>query len=58
MATRAEYGAELTVPHVAEDASDLARTEAVIVTHTEELDKLVPENKRQGSQPEDGGEVR
>ena len=42
----AEYGAELTILHVAESAPDLARAEAAIATRTEELDRLIPEDKR------------
>jgi len=42
----AEYGAELTMLHVVEGAPDLARTEAVIATRTQELDRLIPGNKR------------
>jgi nucleotide-binding universal stress UspA family protein len=42
----AEYGAELTMMHVAEDAPDLASAEALIATRTEQLDRLIPDNKR------------
>jgi nucleotide-binding universal stress UspA family protein len=42
----AEYGAELTLLHVAEDAPDRARTEAIIAEHTKELDKLLSETER------------
>ena len=37
----AEYGAELTLLHVAERAPDLARAEGIITRVTQELDKLV-----------------
>jgi nucleotide-binding universal stress UspA family protein len=37
----AEYGAELTLLHVAEKAPDLARAEGIIAKHIQELDKLV-----------------
>ena len=47
MSLAAEYGAELTLLHVAKKPSDLAEAEALIAAHTEQLDKLVPENKRQ-----------
>ena len=42
----AEYGAELTLLHVAESASDLARAEEIIAERTQELDKLVSETER------------
>src|SRR5215470_18017242 len=42
----AEYAAELTILHVAEDAPDLARAEAIISTHTVQLDKLISEDER------------
>jgi len=41
----AEYGAELTLLHVAETAPDLA-AEAIIAERTQELDKLVSETER------------
>ena len=44
----AEYGAELTLLHVAEDAPDLARAEAIIRERTHELDKLVSGTERTG----------
>ncbi|HYL13384.1 MAG TPA: universal stress protein [Terriglobales bacterium] len=42
----AEYSAELTMLHVAEDAPDLASAEALIATRTEQLDRLIPDDKR------------
>jgi nucleotide-binding universal stress UspA family protein len=42
----AEYGAELTLLHVAENAPDLARAEAIIAERTQELEKLVSETER------------
>jgi len=42
----AEYKAELTLLHVAEDAPDQARTEAIIAECTKELDTLVSEDER------------
>jgi len=42
----AEYGAELTLLHVAESSHDLARSEAVTIQRTQELDKLVSEAER------------
>ncbi len=42
----AEYGAELTLLHVAERHPDLAKVEALIIEHTRELDKLVSETER------------
>jgi nucleotide-binding universal stress UspA family protein len=42
----AEYGAELILLHVAENASDVARAEASIGECTQELDKLVSETER------------
>jgi nucleotide-binding universal stress UspA family protein len=42
----AEYDAELTLLHVAEDAPDLARTEALVATRRQELDRLIPGGKR------------
>jgi nucleotide-binding universal stress UspA family protein len=42
----AEYGAELTLLHVADNASDLARVDAIIAKRTRELDKLVSETER------------
>jgi nucleotide-binding universal stress UspA family protein len=44
----AEYGAELTMLHVAEDAPDPAGAETVIATRTEQLEKMLPESKRLG----------
>jgi nucleotide-binding universal stress UspA family protein len=41
----AEHGAELTL-HVAENAPDLARAEAIIRERTKELDKLVSDTER------------
>jgi nucleotide-binding universal stress UspA family protein len=41
-----EYGAELTLLHVAEKASDLGRADAIIAERTRELDKLVSDNER------------
>ena len=37
----AEYSAELTLLHVAENASDLATADAIIAERTQELDKLI-----------------
>lgn len=42
----AEYGAELTLLHVAEKVPDLAKAEAMIAEHTRKLDKLVLETER------------
>ena len=42
----AEYGAELTMLHVAKEAPDPARTEAIIAECTAELDRLISENER------------
>lgn len=42
----AEYGAELTLLHVAEKAPDLARTVGINTRLTEELDKLVLDTER------------
>ena len=42
----AEYGAELSLLHVAERVSDLSRAEAIIAERTRELDKLVYETER------------
>lgn len=42
----AEYSAELTFVHVAENAPDLARTEAIIADPTQELAKLASERER------------
>ena len=42
----AEYGAELTLLHVAQSAPDLARAEVIIAGRTQELDKLVSETER------------
>ena len=42
----AEYSAELTLLHVAENSPDLARAEAIIAERTQELDKLVSETER------------
>lgn len=41
-----EYGAELTLLHVSENAPDLARAEAIIAERTEELDKLISQDER------------
>ena len=41
-----EYGAELTLLHVVEGVHGAARTEEAVATATQELDKLVPEEKR------------
>jgi nucleotide-binding universal stress UspA family protein len=43
----AEYGAELTLLHVAGKASDLARAEGIIAKHTQELNKLVLDTGRE-----------
>jgi nucleotide-binding universal stress UspA family protein len=42
----AEYRAELTLLHVANNVSDLARADAIIAERTTELDKLVSETER------------
>jgi nucleotide-binding universal stress UspA family protein len=42
----AEYAAELTILHVAEDAQHLARAEAIISARTVQLDKLISEDER------------
>ena len=42
----AEYSAELTLLHVADNAPNLARAEAIIAERTQELDKLVSETER------------
>jgi len=42
----AEYSAELTLLHVADNASDLARADAIIAERTRELDKIVSEAER------------
>ncbi len=42
----AEYRAELTLLHVAENAPDLERAEAIIAERTQELDELVSEMER------------
>jgi nucleotide-binding universal stress UspA family protein len=42
----AEYSAELTLLHVAENAHDLARAEAIIAERTQQLDKLFSEAER------------
>jgi nucleotide-binding universal stress UspA family protein len=43
----AEYGAELTLLHVSEEnASSLAKTEAILAERTEELDKLISKDER------------
>jgi nucleotide-binding universal stress UspA family protein len=42
----AEYGAELTLLHVAEKASDLATAEAIIARHSQELDRLISDTER------------
>jgi len=39
----AEYSAELTLLHVADDASDLPRADAVIAERTRQLDRLLSE---------------
>ena len=41
----AEYSAELTLLHVAENASDLARAEAIIAERTQELHKLISDSE-------------
>ena len=41
----AEYSAELTLLHVADDASDLARSDAVIAECTRQLDRLLSETE-------------
>ena len=41
----AEYGAELTLMHVAENTSDLARAEAIIADRARELQKLISERE-------------
>jgi nucleotide-binding universal stress UspA family protein len=42
----AEYGAELTLLHVAERCQDLAKMDAIIAERTQELDKLLSETER------------
>jgi nucleotide-binding universal stress UspA family protein len=42
----AEYGAELTMLHVAESTPDLAKTEAMISERSAELDKLIADDQR------------
>jgi nucleotide-binding universal stress UspA family protein len=42
----AEYSADLTLLHVAENVPDLARAEAIIAERTQELNKLVSETER------------
>lgn len=42
----AEYNAELIVFHVAENAADVARAEALLAERIQELDKLLPEAER------------
>ena len=42
----AEYGAELTMLHVAEGASDLARAEAIIAERSQQLDQTIPDTER------------
>jgi nucleotide-binding universal stress UspA family protein len=46
MSLTAEYGAELTLLHVAEGASDLANAEAIIAKRTHVLDRLISEDVR------------
>ncbi len=46
MSLAAEYGAELTLLHVAEGASDQANAKAIIAERTQELDKLISEEER------------
>jgi nucleotide-binding universal stress UspA family protein len=43
----AEYSAELILLHVAENAPDRTRAEAIIAERTRELDKLLSETERQ-----------
>jgi nucleotide-binding universal stress UspA family protein len=43
----AEYGAELTMLHVAGSAQDLARAEAIISERTEALDKLIADHQHE-----------
>jgi nucleotide-binding universal stress UspA family protein len=42
----AEYGAELTLLHVAERIPDLAEAQAIVAKRTRELDKLISETER------------
>ena len=42
----AEYNAELTLLHVAKNAADVAKAEAIIAERTQELDKLLAETER------------
>jgi nucleotide-binding universal stress UspA family protein len=42
----AEYRAELTLLHVAQSVTDVAKAEAIIAAHTQELDKLVSDTER------------
>jgi nucleotide-binding universal stress UspA family protein len=46
----AEYGAELTLLHVTENVPDLSRGEKMIASRSEQLEKLIPESKRQNLQ--------
>ncbi len=41
-----EYGAELTMMHVAENTPDLSRVEAEITSRSEQLNKMIPESER------------
>ncbi len=43
----AEYGAELTMLHVAENTPELSKVEAMIASRSEQMNKLIPESKRQ-----------
>jgi len=43
----AEYGAELTLLHVAEKASDLARADGIVAERTRELDMMVSKRERE-----------
>lgn len=44
----AEYGSELALMHVAEDAADRAKADAIVAQRTAELDKLISEDERKG----------
>ena len=47
MSLTAEYDAELTLLHVLEEVASPAETEEAIATATEQLNKLIPPERRQ-----------
>ena len=47
MSVTAEYDAELTLLHVLEEVASPAKTEEAIATATEQLNKLIPSERRQ-----------